>query len=692
MIRTRTRLVVIQVLVASMLALLAVRLWQVQVVRGAEFVEAATETRTRDVVVPAVRGQILDAAGRPLVRNRTRLVVSVDRTSLNRMEGNGREVLQRLATVLNRKPSELRMRIRACGPGVTRPCWPGSPYQPIPIDDDVTTREALQILERQEEFPGVTAEVQAVREYPGSSAGAQVLGYLQPITQEELERRDGFKAVFSGVDLVGRDGLEAVYDKELRGIPGLRRVQVDRLGKVIGVERQVQPTPGDTLITSIDSKVQAITERALAEAMKSAPTADGAAGVVLDVRTGRVLALASAPTYNPAVWTGGISEPEYQRLLSGKAGKPLVSRAIKGEFAPGSTFKISSVSAMLRDGYPLHGHYDCPGSFMVGSRPFNNFHGIGMGTLTLHTALVKSCDTIFYRAAYEQWLRDGGLRPRGKTKEPMAAMARAFGFGRATGIDLPGESAGRIPDREWKKQLWDVTKTENCRRAKSGYPEVARSSPSRAAFLKQLAYENCLEGYQWRPGDAANFSIGQGDVLVTPLQLAAAYAALVGDGKLRSPRIGWALVRPDGTMVKEIKVPVVGKLPLSQAERTYIRGALSEVASDGTAAGAFSGFPMDKVRVGGKTGTAEVYGKTDTSWFASFAPAERPRFVVVVMVSQGGMGGQTAAPAARKIYEGIYGIAPQDGQDKGKPVRAALPDHRPATQLPMIKRDGTVAR
>ncbi|MBB2913073.1 penicillin-binding protein 2 [Streptosporangium becharense] len=687
MIRMRGRLVVLQVLVVSLMTLLAARLWQVQVVRGAEYVAAATETRTRDVVVPAVRGQILDSAGRPLVRNRTTLVVSVDRTRLNRMEGNGRTVLDRLAKVLGRRTAELRERIRACGPGVARPCWPGSPYQPIPIDDDVTTREALQILERQEEFPGVTAEVQAVREYPGDSAGAQALGYLQPITQEELERRDGLRAAFSGVDLVGRDGLESVYDVPLRGTPGMRRVQVDRLGKVIGVERQVPPVPGDTLITSIDAKVQAAAEKALAEAMKSAPRADGAAAVVLDARTSRVIALASAPTYDPAVWTGGISETQYQRLLSDKAGRPLVSRAIKGEFAPGSTFKVSSVAAMLRDGYPLHGKYSCPGSFMVGDRPFNNFRGIGLGTLTLHTALVKSCDTIFYRAAYEQWLRDGGLHPKGRTKEPMAAMARAFGFGRPTGIDLPGESPGRIPDRAWKKQLWSVTKDENCRRARTGYPEAARSSPSRAAFLKRLAYENCLEGYQWRPGDAANFSIGQGDVLVTPLQLAAAYAALVGDGRLRSPRVGWALVRPDGTKVKEIEVPVVGRLPLSAGERAYIKGALSEVASDGTAAGAFSGFPMDEVKIGGKTGTAEVYGKADTSWFASFAPTDKPRFVIVAMVSQGGMGGQTAAPAVRKIYEAIFGFAPD-----GKRTAPLLPGGRPAAEPPMIERDGTVAR
>jgi penicillin-binding protein 2 len=305
----------------------------------------------------------------------------------------------------------------------------------------------------------------------------------------------------------------------------------------------------------------------------------------------------------------------------------------------------------------------------------------------LHTALVKSCDTIFYRAAYEQWLRDGGLYPKGRTKEPMAAMARAYGFGRPTGVDLPGESAGRIPDRAWKKMLWSATKDTTCKRAKTGYPEVARSSPSRADFLKRLAYENCLEGYQWRPGDAANFSIWQGDVLVTPLQLAAAYVALVGDGKLRSPRVGWALVRPDGTKVKEIEVPVVGRLPLSPKERAYIKGALSEVASDGTAAGAFTGFPMNQVKIGGKTGTAEVYGKADTSWFASFAPTDKPQFVIVAMVSQGGMGAETAAPAVRKIYEGIFGFKPE-----GKSASSILPGGRPVRALPVIAKDGTVAR
>ncbi|MCC5577897.1 penicillin-binding protein 2 [Microtetraspora sp. AC03309] len=687
MTRMRARLIVLQILVVSLIVILVVRLWQVQMVRGREFVAVATETRTRDVVVPALRGQILDASGRPLVRNRTSLVISVDRTTLERMPDGGAAVLTRLAKVLEMAPDKLKQQIRACGPGVTRPCWPGSPYQPIPVDDRATTREALQILERQEDFPGVTAEIQARRYYPGGSEAAQLLGYLQPVTQHELEKRQGLKASFSGVDLVGRDGLEAVYDPELRGTSGLRRVQVDRMGKQIAVEQQRSPTTGDTLVTSIDARVQSVVEKAVAEAMKSNPASDGAAGVVLDVKTGRVVAMASMPTYDPAVWTGGISEHEYQRLLSNKSGKPLISRVIKGEFAPGSTFKISSVSAMVADGSPLRGTYQCPSSYNVNGRAFPNAGGMSLGAISLHTALVKSCDTVFYRAGYEEWLRDGGNKPKSKVKEPMPSMARAYGFGKRTGVDLPGESPGLIPDRAWKRDLWNATRNEMCKRAKTGYPEI--KDAGRAAFSKRLANENCLEGYIYHAYEAANFSIGQGDVLVTPLQLARAYAALVGDGKLRSPRVGRALFRPDGTLVREIKVPVVGKLPINKETRDYIRAALSEVTSDGTAAGAFNGFPMKQVRIGGKTGTAEVWGKRDTSWFASFAPAENPRLVVVVLVSQGGFGAESAAPAARQIWEGIYGLGKNEN---GKQRAAALPSGHPVEHLPVIKQDGTVAQ
>ncbi|GII54717.1 penicillin-binding protein 2 [Planotetraspora thailandica] len=685
--RLRGRLIVLQVLVVALLAVLVVRLWQVQMVQGNRFVAVATETRTREVRVPALRGTILDSSGRPLVINRPSLVVSIDPARFERMPDGGDAVLKRLASILGVQFNALKQRIRPCGPGISRPCWPGSPYTPTPVAEHVSGRVALQILERQEDFPGVTAEVQSVRTYPNGKDGAQMLGYLQPVTKEELEKREGLKAAYSGVDLTGRDGLEAEYDAALRGQAGERKVQVDRMGKTIAVQQQSAAKPGDILITSIDAKVQGIVEKAITDAMRDNPQADSAAGVVLDVKTGRVIAMASRPTYDPAVWTGGIAEKDYQHLLSDKSGKPLVSRVIKGTYAPGSTFKISSVAAMVADGQPLHGTYECPSAYNVEGRAFPNAGGMSLGSISLHTALVKSCDTVFYRAGYEEWLRDGGKKAKSKVKEPMANMARSFGFGRPTGIDLPGESAGLIPNRAWKRDLWTATKDQMCRRAKTGYPEI--EDQARAAFSKRLANENCLEGFMLHAYEAANFSIGQGDVQVSPLQLARAYAALVGDGKLRSPRVGWALVRPDGTLVKEIPVPVTGKLPINTETRDYIRKALSEVTSDGTAAGAFAGFPMGVVKIGGKTGTAEVFGKADTSWFASFAPADNPRFVAVVMVSQGGFGASAAAPAVRQIWEGIFGLGKDDN---GKAMKAALPDGRPVSRLPVIKADGTVAQ
>jgi len=685
--RTHFRLVVLYVLVGALLLVLMGRLWTMQVLDGAHYRSVAAQNRTRDIVVPAVRGMILDDMGRPLVRNRTALVVSVDRTVISRQKDQGKAVLTRLAKTLGTTYDNLQKQIRLCGPGIKRPCWPGSPYQPIPVDDRVDPKRALQIMERQEEFPGVTAQVQAVREYPepeGASA-AQALGYLQPITQEELDRRKGLKVTgYSGVDLIGRDGLEAEYDGDLRGVPGFRKVLVDSQGRVTGTAEEKAPTQGGTLVTSIDAKVQEAAEKALENAVKSAHTqghkADAAAAVVMDVQTGRLVAMASYPTYDPSIWTGGISQDDYDALLGKKKGEPLISRVTQGQFAPGSTFKVSSVSAAVKDGYDLHGTYSCPGSYDVGNRAFRNFEGESHGDMSLHQALVVSCDTIFYKFAYEEWLRDGATKPKKNPSDPMVGMARSWGFGARTGIDLPGESIGRIPNRGWKRDYWNATRKADCKGAKEGYPDVEKTDPSRAAYLKAVAAENCAEGYVWRAGDAANLSVGQGDVLVTPLQLTRAYAALANGGKLVVPRVGTAVVRPDGSVARQIDDPKPGRLPVDPKILAYIRGGLAGVTKSGTAAGAFNGFDFKTVDVAGKTGTAEVYGKDDTSWFASFAPVKKPRYAVVAMISQGGQGAMAAAPAVREIYEAMYGL-------NGKP--AALKDGKLPTGLPKFRYDST---
>jgi penicillin-binding protein 2 len=684
--RTHFRLVVLYVLLAALLLVLVGRMWALQVLEGEKYQGIAAQNRTRDIVVPATRGMILDDRGEPLVRNRSALVVSVDRTTLSRRKDGGEAVLKRLAGVLGTSYDEISKRIRLCGPGIKRPCWPGSPYQPIPVEDHVDPKRALQIMERQEDFPGVTAQVQAVREYPepGGASAAQVLGYLQPVTQEELDKRKGLKVTgYSGVDLVGRAGLEAQYDAALRGEPGFRKVLVDSQGRVTGTAEEQSPTSGSNLVTSIDAGVQGAAEKALKHAIdgarKAGRPADAGAAVVMDVQTGKMIAMASYPTYDPSIWTGGISQDEYDALLGKKKGEPLISRVTQGQFAPGSTFKISSVSAAVRDGNSLNGIYPCPGSYNVGNRAFRNFEGQSLGPMSLHTALVKSCDTIFYRFAYQEWQRDGGMKPKKNPSDPMVKMAREYGFGSRTGIDLPSESEGRIPDRAWKKGFWEDTKAANCKGAKEGYPNVAKTDPARAAYLKAVATENCTEGYVWRPGDAANFSVGQGDVLVTPLQLVRAYAALANGGKLLTPRLGVAVVRPDGTVVRRIEAPPPEKLPVESRTLKYIRKALAEVPKSGTAAGAFSGFDYKRVEVGGKTGTAEVYGKQDTSWFASFGPVKKPRFAVVAMVSQGGQGSQTAGPAVREIWEAMYGT---------KDKKALLEDGRLPSELPKMPGEG----
>ncbi|NUP61497.1 MAG: penicillin-binding protein 2 [Nonomuraea sp.] len=612
---SRARLFVLRLLVTSLMITLVGRLWFLQVVSEAHYMQAAADVRIRTVALPATRGQILDAAGRPLVTNRTRPVVTVDAVELAHQDDAGQAVLVRLSKVLRQPYRQIAEKVRTCGPRVPQPCWQGSPYEPIPVAEGVTVPVALQISERQQDFPGVSTELFPVRVHPYGTAAAHTLGYVQ-----------GAK---------GRDGLEAVYDKELAGRPGRRQVAVDNTGRVTRTIGQDRPVTGNSLVTSIDARVQTIAEQALSRALAGTGGSSGAA-VVMESGTGRVVALAGLPAYDPAVWTDGVTAEEYKKL-------PLLSRAVQGEWAPGSTWKVASVAAAANAGYGLGATYDCPSGYTVGNRVFRNFASADLGPLTMRGALVKSCDTIFYRIADELWQRGSDV---------MQKTARGFGFGRPTGVDLPGEAAGAVPDAAAKKAYWKATRKESCRRAVKGYPEMA--DQGRAAYLTTLARENCRGGGEWRGGDAANFSIGQGGVLVTPLQLARAYAAVANGGTLYAPRVGARIVRPDGTTAETITPPVAGKLPASAETLRFMRQALAEVPRSGTAAEAFKGFPFDAIAVAGKTGTAESFGRRDTSWFASFAPD--PAYTVVVMLSEGGMGAEGAAPAARAIWEGILGL------------------------------------
>jgi penicillin-binding protein 2 len=295
---------------------------------------------------------------------------------------------------------------------------------------------------------------------------------------------------------------------------------------------------------------------------------------------------------------------------------------------------------------------------------------------------------MFYEIAYQMWLRDGGLSPKKNPEDPIETMAKAYGFGKRTGIDLPSEYRGRVGGREFKKALYEQLHDAWCKRAKTGYPEVATTDPAKARLLKAYAKENCVDGDQYRGGDAVNISIGQGDTVATPLQVAQAYAALANGGTIWTPQVAKGIVAGDGTVVSRVDPVKAGTLPVSKANMAYLRDAFERTTSDpsGTGHGPFIGFPLDQIPVATKTGTGQAgQNKQSTSWFASYAPANNPKYVVVMMVSQGGTGSGTSGPSVRKIYEAIYGVS----GSKVDPSKSVLTGGKPSTRLPTIRKDGT---
>ncbi|OLZ66664.1 penicillin-binding protein 2 [Streptomyces sp. IMTB 2501] len=682
--RVQIRLIVIQILVLSLLGTLGGRLWYLQIREGAQYQKEASGNHVQQVVDPAVRGDILDARGVPLADNETRLVVSASRTDLLKQKDDGKAVLTKLAGVLGVKPEDVIQKVRLCDAKTPQPCWNGSPYQPIPITDEATPKQALQIRERSEDFPGITAQPEAVRRYPGpgKSNTAQVLGYLSPVTDDEIQKAKNTQSPYLRSDMVGRSGLEREYDKELRGKAGVTRYEVDNLGRVIGKAKADPAEPGANLVTSIDSRVQRVSEYELDKAMKAARQqfdkntgenfkADSGAVIVMEAKTGRIVAMASEPTYDPNVWVGGISAKDYKSLTGKDSDYPLLNRAIQGQAAPGSTFKVVSTAAAVQAGYAWDGGYPCTSSYSVGGQVFKNFEGENFGPISLGRALEVSCDTVFYGLGDNEWKKDGGINPKkGQPKDWFFKTAHQFGLGKETGIDLPNEVTGRVPDRQWKLDYWKANKDAWC---KSGKKD--------GSYVEKIAYENCLEGNKMREGDEINYSIGQGDTLVTPIQEAMIYGAVANGGTEYFPTIGKAIVSPDGKTVQEIKPKVQRKLPVNQATLNGMNDAFAGVITRGTAAWKFNGWPQNKIALHGKTGTAEVYGKQTTGWLATYSKD----YSVIMTISQAGTGSGSAGEAVRNIYSALYGVQGDGSIDNKKALLS-----QPQQGLPKVRRDGTI--
>lgn len=634
------------------LLLLTGRLWAIQVVAGERYERLAEDTRTREITIPAPRGAILDRAGEPLVRNRLAPAVFVDRSQLvtptgGPLDAQAEAILRELADLLEISDTELHDRV-----GSVRQL----PWEPAPVALDLPPDRWFAIAERRHELPGVSTSLVPVRDYPQGTTAGHIVGYVAEISAEELAdpRFTGYRMG----QTVGRAGLEQTWERWLRGEDGARRIEVDAHGRIAGELETVDPVPGNDLHTSLDLELQRATERALDGGLEWArhvpyegrtPPGRAGAAVVLDPRDGSILAMASRPGLDPARLAGRVDDDYWDELHDPAGHQPLVNRAIQGTYPPGSTFKLHVAASALDQGQiSPTSRQACPPAYHVG-RAYRNWNPRHEGNLDVAEALMRSCNTWFYPLTHGQWVSDQRRIAAGE--EPVEAvqhLARRMGVGRRLGVDLPSEEAGVVPSRAWRRSQWE--------RHRDAWCDAAETHP-RGSFLRRHYRELCEEGYLLRAHEAINLAIGQGNVVASPLQLAASYATVANGGTLWRPHLGQRVTGPAGEVVHEVAPQALAELDLApDALAALQRGLELVVMGRGTAVGAFAGFPLAEIPVAGKTGTATVPGTIPTSWFVGYAPADDPRYAVAVAVEEAGGGSRVAAPIARRILEAAHGL------------------------------------
>ena len=639
---TRLRLTFLTLLVVSLFVLLLARLWFLQVMAGERYVGLAEGNAVRTLSIAAPRGRILDANGKPIVGNRFAMVVSVQPREMGERTD---EILADVADLVGMSLQEVQEQIERSRV---------SPFRPKPIAVDVPDDIAFYIHENgSTRFPGVYADMMPVRKYPHGDTAAHVVGYLGEISESEL--LDERYANYQPGDLIGWSGLERTYEDVLHGTEGLRRYEVNAKGDVLRELDDRVPVAGADVQTTIDLEAQKLVEEALEEGIKqarkvrdSAGRADGyfqapaGAAVVLDPSDSSVVAMASYPTFKPEQFVGGVSTRYWERLQNPKNHFPLINRVAQSSYPPGSVYKVVSAAAALEEGYMSpDSTLPCPGEWYWGPQRFRNWTSAHGGNMNMAQALEDSCDTVFYELAREMW-EDEQQEGR-KLRERLAEHSRAWGLGEATGIDLPSERNGVVPGRKWKQEFWENNRDSYCTQAKQAEKD---------SYAEALFTDLCERGNVWRGGDAVNMSIGQGDLQTTPLQVANMFAAIANGGTLFRPHIAQATI-PPGEDAQPLPVETIGKLPISKTNLGVIQDGLRRVTATGTAAATFASFP---VPVAGKTGTAEFKPKQPFAWFASYAPANNPEYVVVTMIEEGGGGSLNAAPIARRILEGLLDL------------------------------------
>jgi penicillin-binding protein 2 len=607
------------------------RLWYLQVLSGEQYVQQADANRVRDLPIPAPRGQILDREGQPIVTSRTTNAVQIVPSALPPAGAPRLALYHRLGNLLGLSAGRIEALVIRGRTAV--------PYAPVTIKTDAGPGVRTVLAERQGEFPGVVQQPVSIRAYPEGEMAAQVLGHVDQISEGEL-KLGAFRGVRQGT-VVGQEGLEYYYDRYLRGRAGVQRVEVNAAGyPVPSALPPQQPLAGHALKLTLDLGLQKESEKALREGIERArgggkPAVAGAF-VALDPRNGQVLAVGSDPSYDPNKFAKPLTKAEYAALQgSGSASGPLTDRAADGTYPTGSTFKPITAMGALEGGVitPSQG-LGAGQCIYVSTQAFCNAGHAEYGAVGLVQALKVSSDTYFFEV--------GELA---NSHGPVIQNeARKLGIGHTTGIDLPSEIEGVVPDPRWKEAVNDAEL--KCRRrrhvASCGY--VAEIRP-------------------WSVGDNMHLAVGQGDLLTDPLQMAVAYSTLAnaymngGEGTVVTPHLGMEIDEGKGGLVQSLDFPPARHVHLDYADLSLVMEGIHEAASQpgGTSADVWSGWDQSQHPVYGKTGTAQHAGQEDQSWYMCYVGDPNHPIVIAVTVEQGGFGAETAAPIARLMASQWFG-------------------------------------
>jgi len=651
------RVAVLGVLAFALFGIVFFRLWYLQVLSGDQYLRQARDNRVRELSIQAPRGAVLDRNGEPLVENRVATVVKLDPERLPVSERDaaatwGQQVTSRTRRPKGKKGPQIRipdpttprlvLRFKRLGralnmsPRTIQERVVRSltlvPYASVTVKTDVPATVRNYLLERSAQYPGVDVQKVYLRRYPNRDLGAQLEGTVGEISPSEL-KLPRFRGVRQGT-VVGKEGIERAYDRYLRGVDGAQRITVDALGRPKGSPQERDPVPGRALRTSLDLDLQSTGEAVLDKTIATGPGTAGAF-VALDPRNGEVLAMGSNPSYDPAVLSRPITQRRLEQLFGPNAGSPRFNRAIGGLYPTGSTFKPITAFAALSQGIitpstPIND----PGCIEIGAakQSFCNAGKEVNGTLSLPRAIQVSSDVFFYTLGRDLNPLDG---------QPLQRMAHRLGLGETTGIDLPGEGPGLVPDRRWRD---DVGERERRCRERRHIP------------LTALVGCGISDMRPWTVGDNVNLAVGQGDLQASPLQMAVAYGAIENGGRVVRPHLGVAVEDQNGRELQKIDPGTARRVRMDPGARAAImQGLHAATTGDGTSADVFKGWNQKSFPVYGKTGTAERAGHGDQSWYVCFVPNQSRPIVLAVTVEDGGFGAEAAAPIARVMLAQWFG-------------------------------------